>query len=81
MPFRIKKSDVIFILLVIAVVAFVSFLPSPKENNPPVPPDSRHRALKLEKDCLACHVPAGARPLRARHPKRQDCFRCHRAAV
>jgi hypothetical protein len=78
MRFKPKKSDVFFIVLVLAVIIFVTLLPSPKDNNPPVPPDSKHRGLKIEKECLACHVPQGERPVSARHPKRQDCFRCHR---
>lgn len=81
MGFKPKKSDVVFIGLVIAVIVFVTLLPSPKDNNPPVPPDSAHRGLKLEKDCLACHVQGGKYPLPTRHPKRQDCFRCHRQEV
>jgi hypothetical protein len=78
MRFRLKKSDVIAIGLALTVIIFLTLLPSPKDNNPPVPPDSKHRGLKIEKDCLACHVPQGERPLSARHPKRQDCLRCHR---
>ena len=78
MSIRLKKSDVVFIALVIIIIVFVTLLPSPKDNNPPVPPDSKHRALKIEKDCLVCHAPQGERPLSAKHPKRQDCFRCHR---
>lgn len=78
MKFRLKKSDFIVIGLALTVITFLTLLPSPKNNNPPVPPDSKHRGLKLEKDCLACHVQGGERPLKERHPKRQDCFRCHR---
>jgi hypothetical protein len=78
MRFRLKRSDVIAIALALAVIIFLARLPSPKDNNPPVPPDSKHRELRIEKECLACHVPQGERPLSARHPKRQDCFRCHR---
>ena len=81
MRFRLQKSDFVFIALIIIIVVFVTLLPSPKDNNPPVPPDSKHRALKIEKDCLVCHAPQGERPLSAKHPKRQDCLRCHRVGV
>ncbi len=77
----LKKSDVVFLGLVIAVLLFVSLLPSPKDNNPPTPNNLVHHGLKLEKDCLACHVKDGAYPLTARHPKRTDCFRCHRQGL
>ena len=81
MSIRLKKSDVVFIALIIIIIVFVTLLPSPKDNNPSVPPDSKHRALKIEKDCLVCHAPQGERPLSAKHPKRQDCLRCHRVGV
>ena len=81
MTFRLKKSDFMFIGLALAVISFVTLLPSPKDNNPPVHPDSAHHGLKLEKECLACHVQGGSRPLQVSHPKRQDCFRCHRQGV
>jgi hypothetical protein len=77
----LKKSDYIAIALAVVVIIILTLLPSPKDNNPPVPPDSKHQGLKLEKDCLACHVKGGERPLKDRHPKRQDCFRCHRLGV
>jgi hypothetical protein len=76
--FRLQQSDLVTIGLALAVIIFLTLLPSPKDNNPPVPPDSKHRGLKLEKDCLACHVQGGERPLKEKHPRRQDCFRCHR---
>jgi hypothetical protein len=81
MSFKPKKSDFVFIGLVIAVIVFVTLLPSPKDNNPPVPNDLAHHSIKLEKSCLACHVKGGERPMKERHPKRQDCFRCHRSGV
>ena len=81
MGFKPKKSDFVFIGLVIAVIVFVTLLPGPLDNNPPVPNDLAHHGIKLEKDCLACHVKGGERPLKERHPKRQDCFRCHRLGV
>jgi len=76
--FKFQKSDYIAIGLALAVIIVLMLLPSPKDNNPPAPPDSKHRALKIEKDCVVCHAPQGERPLSAKHPKRQDCFRCHR---
>ncbi|HEY3198608.1 MAG TPA: hypothetical protein VGJ57_11390 [Nitrospirales bacterium] len=79
MRFRPKKSDLLFLGLAIAVIIFLTLLPGPRDNNPPVPGDLAHRGIKLERDCLACHVPSGVRPLSVRHPKRQDCLRCHRS--
>ena len=73
----LRKVDWLFILFAVAVVFGVSLLPTPRDRNPVIPNTAEHRAVKIEKDCLACHTAAGAKPLPARHPKRPDCFRCH----
>ena len=49
-----------------------SLLPSPRDRNPKVPVNSVHQAVIVETDCLTCHVPTGARPLPAQHPKRRE---------
>jgi len=81
MRFRPKKSDLVFLGLALAIILFLSLLPSPRDNNPPVPGDFAHQQVKSEKQCVACHLPSGVRPLSARHPKRQDCLRCHRPSA
>ncbi|MBA5865498.1 MAG: hypothetical protein GDA67_02245 [Nitrospira sp. CR1.3] len=72
-----RKVDWIFVAGALAVVAAVSMLPAPKDRNPLIPKNVEHQSLKVEKDCLQCHRAEGSRPVPARHPKRQDCFRCH----
>jgi predicted CXXCH cytochrome family protein len=74
---RLRKIDWVFVLVAVSVVIGVSMLPTPKDRNPMIPVSAYHQAVKLEKECLQCHVPAGSKPLPERHPKRQDCFRCH----
>jgi uncharacterized paraquat-inducible protein A len=74
---RLRKVDWIFVLFAMAVVIGVSLLPTPKDRNPMIPMNADHQAIQIEKECLQCHVPAGSKPLPDRHPKRQDCFRCH----
>lgn len=76
----VRRADWLFLLAVVLVILVVSLLPSPRETNPPVPDTAGHHGLRIEADCLRCHVPEGVRPLSTRHPKRQDCSRCHRAA-
>jgi predicted CXXCH cytochrome family protein len=73
----LRKVDGLFILFAVAVVVGVSMLPTPKDRNPMIPSDAGHQAIKVEKECLQCHVPAGSKPMPERHPRRQDCFRCH----
>ena len=75
-----RKVDMIFVVLALLVVGGVALLPSPRDRNPKVPANSGHQAVTMEKDCLACHVPTGARPLPVQHPKRQDCLHCHARA-
>jgi hypothetical protein len=74
----IRRADWAFLLAVAVVVLLVSFLPSPRDRNPPIPADQDHRALTQETVCSTCHAPGRSQPLSNRHPKRQDCFRCHR---
>jgi hypothetical protein len=74
------KGDGAFIIAVVAVVLFVSLLPTPRERNPMIPANQEHRALVVEKECSQCHAMQASRPLPDRHPKRQDCFKCHRRA-
>lgn len=73
----LRKVDWLFVLFAVAVVIGVSMLPTPKDRNPMIPNDADHQAIKVEQDCRACHQANAAEPLPQRHPKRQDCFRCH----
>ena len=75
---KLRRADWMFLAAVVVVVLLVSLLPSPRDHNPPVPDSPEHRGLTSEKDCLRCHAAGRSRPLAERHPKRQDCFRCHR---
>jgi len=74
---RLRKADWLFVLFGLAVVAGVSMLPTPKDRNPMIPINEEHRAVTNEADCVQCHKADGVKPVPARHPKRQDCFRCH----
>jgi len=73
----LRKVDWIFVAAALAVVVGVSLLPAPRDRNPRIPGNAEHQAVAAEKDCLACHRADGVRPVPARHPKRQDCLRCH----
>jgi len=74
------KRDWVFLMAVAAVVLFVSLLPTPRERNPMIPANEAHRTLTAETHCSQCHALQGSQPLSSRHPKRQDCFKCHRRA-
>ena len=81
MKFQLKKSDLLFLVFALAVILFLTALPSPRDNNPPVPGDLAHRQIKSEKECVVCHAAAGVRPVSERHPKRTDCLKCHRESM
>ena len=74
---KLRKADWLFVLAVVVIVLLVSLLPSPRDRNPPVPDTPDHRQFSSEGTCSTCHASGKSRPLSARHPKRQDCFRCH----
>jgi len=74
---RLRKVDWIFVVAALAVVVGVSLLPAPRDRNPRIPANGEHQAIVVEKDCVGCHRGDGLKPVPARHPKRQDCFRCH----
>jgi hypothetical protein len=73
----LRKVDWIFVVGAVVVVVGVSLLPTPKDRNPMIPASAEHRSVTLEKGCIQCHQADGVKPVPARHPKRQDCFRCH----
>ncbi len=75
---NLRKVDVAVLAAAILLVAFVALLPAPRDQNPPVPSNLVHRNVTSLKKCLTCHTQGGVFPLTARHPKRPDCFRCHR---
>jgi hypothetical protein len=74
---KLRKADWLFVVFALAVVIGVSFLPTPKDRNPIIPATPEHRSVALEQGCIQCHQAGGEKPVPQRHPKRQDCFRCH----
>ena len=73
----LRKADWLFVAFALAVVIGVSLLPTPKDRNPMIPGTPEHRDVTIEKGCVQCHQAGGAKPVPDRHPRRQDCFRCH----
>ena len=74
---KLRKVDWLFAAFVVAVVVGVSLLPTPKDRNPVIPKNAEHQSIANEKNCSACHQAGAVKPLADRHPRRQDCFRCH----
>jgi nitrate reductase cytochrome c-type subunit len=62
---RLRKIDGLYVLFAVAVVIGVSMLPTPKDRNPMIPANADHQTVKVEKECLQCHVPAGSKLYRS----------------
>ena len=75
---RLRPVDIGVIAAAGLVMLLVFLLPSPRDRNPAVPSTPEHRAIPAVEDCLKCHASGASQPLSTRHPKRKDCFRCHR---
>lgn len=75
---KLRKVDGAVLGAAILLVILVSLLPAPRDQNPPVPSNVEHMGVASTKQCTTCHTKDGVSPLTARHPKRQDCYRCHR---
>jgi uncharacterized paraquat-inducible protein A len=72
------KSTLIFLVFVLAVVAFLSLISGKRVPPPFIPQDSQHIALHDPQACLECHGPDKAAPLKTGHPPKRECMRCHK---
>jgi hypothetical protein len=77
---KLRKFDWLFVACALAVIIGVSLLPTPKDRNPRIPGSAGHRSVTMEQGCIQCHQAGGENPVPQRHPRRQDCFRCHARA-
>ncbi|MDA8170136.1 MAG: hypothetical protein M0Z59_10650 [Nitrospiraceae bacterium] len=70
------KSAMGFILFAAVIVVFLLVFSGRKY--PPIPDDPWHAAITSEKACMACHGPGRQYPLKAAHPPKFSCFKCHK---
>ncbi|GAB4436744.1 MAG: hypothetical protein OHK0040_08020 [bacterium] len=73
---KVKKWDIVFVIVVAAVVLFFSL--APKQTTPRVPFDDVHKELKDEKKCRECHGAGTQMPLPEKHPNKERCLLCHK---
>ncbi len=73
---KIKKIDLVFILIGILVVSIL--LMAPRQKTPRVPIDEIHKELKDEKKCKECHGKGTNMPLPENHPNKERCLLCHK---
>lgn len=80
-----KSRDLVFIIIVIAVVGGLYFL-STKNKAKAMPAIPEHVAAKAREDCLKCHLPTKFEELERQHKHpgkwrdaRVSCLLCHKA--
>ncbi|MEO6726839.1 MAG: hypothetical protein ABIP14_16245 [Blastocatellia bacterium] len=80
-----KSRDLVFILIVIAVVGGLYFL-STKNKAKAMSAIPEHAAVKAREDCLKCHLPSKFEELERQHKHpgkwrdaRVSCLLCHAA--
>ena len=72
------KGTLVFLVFVLAVLAFLSLISGRRVPPPLIPQDIRHIALNDPKVCLECHGPDKAAPLKKSHPPKRECLKCHK---
>ena len=72
------KGTLIFLVFVLAVLAFLSMISGRRVLPPFIPQDSQHIVLDDPKVCLECHGPGKGAPLKKAHPPKRECLKCHK---
>jgi cytochrome c553 len=73
------KGTLVFLVFVLAVLAFLSLISGRRVPPPFIPQDSQHIALRDPGACLECHGPDKGAPLKKSHPPKRECMKCHKA--
>lgn len=74
------KHTLVFIFFVLVVLALLSVISGKRVPPPLIPADSRHEEKSDATVCIGCHGPGKEAPLKAKHPPKDECFKCHKAA-
>lgn len=72
-----SRVQVVSLVLVVMVAAFVAVLALRNPQAPMLPQDEEHARLDGSEACLECHGPDGTLPRSQNHPIGLDCHRCH----
>jgi hypothetical protein len=81
-----KSRDMIFIVIVLAVVGGLYFLSTKNKAKPMSATTPEHLTVKAREDCLKCHLPETLAALEQQHKhpgkwrdERVSCLLCHPA--
>lgn len=72
------KNTLIFIVFVLVVLGFLYAVSGKRVPPPLIPEDTVHGGKSEPSACLECHGPGMVSPMKAKHPPKQECFKCHR---
>ncbi|MHB8174580.1 MAG: cytochrome c family protein [Nitrospirota bacterium] len=73
-----KKRDLLFAAVIVALIIFLYFLSATARKPPAMPADAVHAKLTDLRSCPACHGPGKVSPLKQDHPPKEHCFKCHK---
>jgi hypothetical protein len=74
------KNTLIFVAFVLVVLGFLFVISGKRVAPRPIPADSRHAGINDAAVCMDCHGPGKEAPLKAKHPPKQECLKCHKTA-
>jgi hypothetical protein len=74
------KNTLVFIVFVLVVLGLLFTISGKRVLPRPIPADVRHAGIHDEAGCLGCHGQGKEAPRKAKHPPKQECFKCHKAA-
>lgn len=75
------KNTLIFIVFVLVVLGLLYAISGKRVPPPLIPADSRHMVTGDTAVCTGCHGPGKEAPLKAKHPPKHECFKCHKTAT
>lgn len=74
------KNTLIFLVFVLVVLGFLYAISGKRVPPAFIPEDSIHEAVSDTSVCMGCHGPGKEAALKAKHPPKYECFKCHKRA-
>ncbi len=75
------KNTLIFLVFVLVVLGLLFAISGKRVPPPLIPVDNLHKeAGQNTSVCMGCHGPGKEAQLKAKHPPKYECFKCHKAA-
>lgn len=75
------KNTLIFVVFVLIVLALLFAISGKRVPPPLIPADGLHAdAGDNTSACTGCHGPGKEAALKAKHPPKYECFKCHKTA-